>query len=91
MLWNFPEIDPGRSWDLQHYIDKIKEEVREFQKEIDDFQFPDMERKVKELVDILHSSETLVRKFLELHPEVDIDSFLKKVIEKNSLRGYYTK
>ncbi len=83
MEFNFPEVDPGRDWPISHYIDHIREECKEFEEE------EDFDKKVMELLDILHSAETLVRKFHNLNPAVDLDEAVRKVIRKVTLKGYY--
>jgi hypothetical protein len=80
--WHFPLIDPERSWPLQHYIDKVSEELMEFQSATSS------DEKDKEVVDVLHAAETLVRKYFAGRT-ADYDRIREKIIIKNTARGYY--
>lgn len=84
MEFNFPEINPGFSKGLDHYSERVKLEVDEFQKaeSLDDM--------AMEAIDVLHAAETLVRKFFLEHPELNITAYIHDVKVKNSQRGYYT-
>ena len=78
--WHFPLIDPGHSHSIKHYLDHIKEEIKEFEEE------KDPERKLKEAVDVLHAAETFVRKLFRGNK---FQSVKKAVIKKNKSRVYY--
>lgn len=80
--WHFPLINPVKQFDLQHYLDKVEEEVKEFK---DAKSMPEME---KEAVDILHAAETFVRKFCA-SMGVDFEAVKAATIKKNKERGYY--
>lgn len=84
MKWVFPLINPVKYFSLRHYIDHVKEEVQEFENAASTFEA------AKEVVDVLHAAETLARKFVQRHPEVDLDEIVKITIEKNLKRGYYS-
>lgn len=79
--WHFPLINPVQKFSLQHYLDHIVEEIKEFNEETNP------ELKEKEAMDILHSAETFVRKFF--HDKKRFDEVRKSVIAKNKSRGYY--
>ncbi len=81
--WNFPLINPIKEFDIQHYLDHIKEEIDEFEKE------KDPEKKRKEAVDVLHAAETFVRKFFIADPSISFDEVCNQVKHKNQMRGYY--
>lgn len=81
--WQFPLIDPNKYWDTQHYVDHIREEIREYEEE------SDLEKKAKECMDVLHAAETLVRKFFQRNPEVSYDRIRDAIVQKNMQRGYY--
>lgn len=80
--WHFPLINPVKQFDLQHYLDKVGEEVKEFQ---DAKTTAEMD---KEAIDILHAAETFVRKYC-ITMGVDFESVKNAVIRKNEDRGYY--
>ena len=81
--WHFPLIDPVKHWDLQHYIDHVREECKEFEEEMDP------EKRAKECLDILHAAETLVRKYFERQSRFSFNEIKAAIIAKNSKRGYY--
>lgn len=83
MRTNFPLINPVKKFSIKHYADHVKEEIEEFEKGETD------EQKAKEVIDVLHAAETLVRKFFVQHPEFDIDFIITQIIKKNKERGYY--
>ncbi len=85
MKFTFPKIKEittaiGKT-SILNQVYKIKEEVFEFQNS------KGKERDL-ECLDILHSSETLVRMHFEGR-EDEIDGLIKWVVEKNRDRGYY--
>ena len=84
MKWNFPQIDPVRFWDTQHYLDHVREECWEFEVEQEG-----TEDKAKECLDILHAAETLVRKYFERNPQFKLEDIQAAIIVKNTSRGYY--
>lgn len=81
--FHFPLINPVDFYDLDHYLDHIVEEIKEFKEETDP------EKKRKEAIDILHASETFVRKYFERTEGSSFDEVRKAVITKNKKRGYY--
>ena len=81
--YHFPLINPVDFYDNQHYLDHIGEEMKEFEEE------QDLEKKKKEAVDILHASETFVRKYFESIGANDFDHVRRTIIAKNRKRGYY--
>lgn len=83
MRYNFPEIDPGRSHDINHYLDHVAEEVKEVKQETD------KDKEAIEILDVLHAAETLVRKYFKSRPELNVYELIDQVIEKNRKRGYY--
>ena len=83
--WHFPLINPVQYFDLQHYIDHVKEELEEFEKETDP------EKKRLEAMDILQSAETVVRKYFERTTGKSFEEVKSDMISKNELRGYYKK
>lgn len=83
-MWHFPLINPVNSFDLEHYLNHVYEELGEFQ----DAQT--LDERAKEVLDVLHASETLVRKFFLEHPELDVKSMKEEIINKNKTRGYYS-
>lgn len=84
MKWHFPLIDPVRYWNLQHYLDHVREECKEYEEETD------KEKEAKEVVDILHAAETLVRKYFERNTQFTFEEIKQATIKKNKARGYYS-
>lgn len=84
MWWNFPPINPLKKFTIKHYADHISSEIEEFNKEE-----TGSVAQAKEVIDILHAAETLVRKFFEKHPQHDVSKVRQQVIRKNDERGYY--
>ncbi len=82
MKYNFPELERSKKLSIKHYTEHIGEEVKEFQKARG-------AHKAEELIDILHSVETLVRKYFKRHPQFNPDKIVKQVKQKNKKRGYY--
>jgi len=82
MKFQFPEIKTTR--DLNQRIDKVKDELKEFE------EAKTQEEKDEEIVDVIHSLETLLRKQFEGRENI-LDSIISKVIEKNTKRNYYSK
>lgn len=85
MKWHFPLINPRMKFSLKHYFDHVKEELDEFKDE----EAGSIEQ-AKEVVDILHSAETLVRKYFEKYPQHSFEQIKESTITKNHARGYYT-
>ena len=83
MKWMFPLIDPVNHWELQHYLDHVREECKEYEEESDE------EKKAKEVVDILHAAETLVRKYFERNSKFSFEDIREAIVKKNRGRGYY--
>ncbi len=83
MKWSFPLINPGTHSSVKDLINKVLSELNEFDNE------NDLEKKGMEAIDILHSAETLVRKFFSQNPSLSFPEMKKKVIKKNNDRGYY--
>jgi hypothetical protein len=84
MRWHFPLINPNLRFSLKHYFDHVKEELKEYEAE------PEGSiEQAKEVVDVLHSAETLVRKFFERNPQHNFDDIKARTVEKNRARGYY--
>lgn len=81
--YHFPLINPVKKFPLKHFIDHIREEIKEFEEETD------TDNKEKEAIDILHSAETFVRKFF--NNDKHFEEVKRKVITKNEIRGYYKK
>ena len=81
--FNFPEIFPGKDQDDKFIHEKVLQELGEFLRE------KDLEKKAVEVMDILHSAETLVRKFFHRNPRLCQKTIIRKVIGKNKKRGYY--
>ena len=81
-MWHFPLINPVKKYSLNHFLNHIREECREFEEETS------QEEKEKEAVDILHAAETFVRKFFA--DDKRFEEVRDKVIAKNTSRGYYT-
>lgn len=79
--YHFPLINPVKKFNLEHFIDHIREEIKEFEEETDPG------KKEKEAIDILHSAETFVRKFF--NDDEKFERIKQKVITKNKNRGYY--
>lgn len=84
MKWHFPLINPLKKFSLSHYIEHVYEELEEFEDEKDG-----TINQAKEVIDILHSAETLVRKYFLKYPEFDFESMKREIIDKNKKRGYY--
>ena len=80
--WHFPLIDPVKRWPLKHYIDHVREEVEEFERA------RGRRNRDKEVVDILHAAETLVRKYFKRR---SFEPTKKAIIRKNRRRGYYSR
>jgi hypothetical protein len=79
--WHFPLINPVKKYSIAHYLNHIKEEIREYEEETSP------EEKKKEAMDILHAAETFARKFFANDEEFE---FVRaQVIAKNIVRGYY--
>jgi len=83
MEFHFPLIDPVKHWELKHYLNKVREECSEFEEE------KDPERQAKEVVDILHAAETLVRKYFERNTIFTLEEIKTATVKKNRDRGYY--
>jgi len=81
--WHFPLINPVQNYSLEHYLDHIVEEIKEFKEETD----PELKR--KEAVDILHAAETFVRKYFQRTKGSDFKQVRTATIKKNRKRGYY--
>lgn len=81
--WHFPLINPKKKYSLKHYLEHILEEIKEFEEETSE------ERKRKEVVDILHASETFVRKYFQRVKGTSFEEVKKNTIVKNAKRGYY--
>ena len=87
-MFHFPEINPGKNeLPMAHYLEHIADEIAEF-KESDEGKFA-IEEQAKEVVDILHASETFARKWFAKHSLVDFNDIKRKVMAKNIARGYY--
>jgi len=84
MKWQFPLINPTVHYSTDHYIDHVMEEVGEVMAEVDG-----SSEQAKEVVDVLHAAETLVRKFFERNPQHCFNSVKQEIIRKNTGRGYY--
>jgi hypothetical protein len=80
-MWHFPLINPRLKFSNAHYLWHIVLEIVEFVRE------SDPEKKEKEAVDILHASETFVRKYFK--DDSEFEYVKAKVIAKNLIRGYY--
>lgn len=81
--WHFPLINPRDSYPLNHYLEHIDQEMKEFD------QANSQRRREEEAIDVLHAAETFVRKFFRTEEE-----FIKakaRVVRKNINRGYYTR
>lgn len=87
MIYIFPKIESTNEGSLFNQIDKIKEEVKEFETA---FYSDKIERVTEEAVDILHAVETLLR-MLEIKYDADIPAAIAAVQIKNRDRGYYSK
>lgn len=81
--FNFPEIFPGKPQDDKFLHDKVLQELGEFLSETDP------RKQAVEAMDVLHSAETLVRKFFSRHPDLWPHEAIKEVVAKNASRGYY--
>lgn len=86
--WHFPLIEPTKpqqepKFDIEHYLNHIVEEVKEFEEETDPV------AKRKEAVDILHSAETFIRHYFERTEGLSFEEIKEMVISKNKQRGYY--
>jgi len=82
-MWHFPLINPKQLFDLEHYAEHVLEEIEEYRT---------AESKVeeaKEVVDVLHAAETLVRKYFERNPDVTFEEVRDGIIKKNKDRSYY--
>lgn len=82
--YHFPLINPKDKYSLEHYLDHIMEEIQEFKEETDPI------KKRKEAVDILHASETFVRKYFQRTKGKGLTEVKKQIISKNKARGYYS-
>ena len=82
--FNFPEILPGKVQTDEFLLIKVLQELSEFGRER-----IESEHQALEAVDVLHAAETLVRKFFQKHPELDMEEVIRQVIAKNDARGYY--
>ena len=83
MGWHFPLIRPVQKFDDENLVNKVLSELTEFEKETD------LNKKALEAIDVLHSAETLVRKFFLKYPSLSFRKRKRQVIEKNKKRGYY--
>ncbi len=83
MKWHFPAITMKTTNSDSYLLDKVLEEMIEFENETN------LSKKAEEAIDILHSSETLVRQFFLKYPTLSIKRIKKKVIIKNKKRSYY--
>lgn len=82
MHFNFPEIKTTRN---------LKERVQKVQDELNEFKEATLEQhKDEELIDILHSVETLIRLRFKNREQV-LNFKIREVISKNTKRGYYSK
>jgi NTP pyrophosphatase (non-canonical NTP hydrolase) len=84
MNWTFPEIKTTRNIDER--FQKILDELNELNVEL---KVGDKKNIEKEALDVYHSTETFIR-LLFKGREKDLDEIVKKTIEKNQNRGYYT-
>ena len=66
---------------LDHFASECKEIIERIEK-------GDSQGIIEETLDMMHSGETFLRKAQEQH-KVDVDGEVKRVIEKNTKRGYY--
>lgn len=82
MKFNFPEIKTTRN--LEERVQKVQDELNEF-KEASSEQHKD-----EEMIDILHSVETLIRLRFKDREQI-LDFKIREVISKNTKRGYYSK
>lgn len=83
-MWHFPLINPVCPFDLEHYLNHVYEELDEFKNA------EDLDEEAKEVLDVLHAAETLVRRFFIEHPELDFSSVRDSIVKKNRARGYYS-
>lgn len=83
MKWHFPLTKFAKEYDITKQIDSVLNEVAEFEKETD------IDKKAFEVIDILHSAETLVRMFFLKYPLLSFHQKKIKIIRKNKKRGYY--
>ncbi len=93
--WHFPLVKPNRKDTVADLVEKVRSELTEFE-EADNT--PD---KMLELLDVLHSAETLVRKFFKFYCFKDVDlaadeivdeamfEMKQEIVSKNKKRGYY--
>lgn len=80
MKWSFPKLSLSKTLDEQ--CSKIREEVSEFEIELDSH------NKDLEAIDIYHAAESLLRIHFSGREDV-LDSIILEVIEKNRKRGKY--
>lgn len=84
MKWNFPLINPRKKFPLIHYLNHVYEELDEYRGEP-----RGSLKQAKEVIDVLHAAETLVRKFFEENSQFDLEAMRQSTIRKNDARGYY--
>jgi hypothetical protein len=76
-------LEPSKRLTLKHYAEHIIEEIQEFQKA------RTKQKKAEELIDVLHATETLVRKYFLRNSQFCPDTIIRQVKAKNKKRGYY--
>ena len=81
--WHFPLIRSVKNPSIKDLIDKVKSELKEFERETN------VNKKAAEAIDILHSAETLVRQFFQKYPSMSFHKKKRQIIKKNRQRGYY--
>lgn len=82
MHWNWPEIKTTRS--MYERGEKIKDEIEEY------MEAETPTERDKEAVDILHATETFLRRQFQGREEV-LDRLIHETFLKNDARQYYTK
>ena len=80
--WHFPLINPVQKFPLNHFLEHIELEMKEF------LDAQTIEEQGKEAVDILHAAETFVRKYFEQNGR-SFEAVRDAIIAKNKTRGYY--
>ena len=83
MKWHFPLARFAKKYNVKKQIRSILNEIAEFEEETD------LDKKASEVVDVLHSAETLVRMFFLKYPLLSFSQKKIETIQKNKKRGYY--
>lgn len=86
LVFNFPETTFASSNSTMEQLDHVMSEVYEARA---DFIFGKDREATMECIDVIHSSETLLRNLIKEHGETKVLKAMELVIKKNDERGYY--